>query len=141
MSRNAQYSAIFALLAGVAGIRTASKRLRLVTEVPPVEQPAMFLVKGDESLSQPVAGAATRYERAYEVFLYVHETDPSMSATEKINPILDSVAEAFRADAGGRNSLGGTVYHCWIDGTIEIDDGALENQGGAHFVIKTVSAD
>lgn len=139
MSRNGIEAALFSLLSGVDGIVTRGRRLKHWTEVPPAEQPALFMTKGDEHAAQAVAGNPIRYERSFEIWLYAHETDKSMTATTKLNDLLDRIDEALAPQQGSRQTLGGLVYNCWIEGSIDTDDGALEDQGVAIFTVKILT--
>lgn len=138
-TRNQIEDALFAILSGIPGIQTASRRLKTWEEVPPAEQPALFMTKGDEDSSQPAAGSVNRSERDYEIYIYVHEPDKAITAARQINDILDALDAALEAPDGERQTLGGLVYHCWQDGKISIDEGALGEQGGAMFTIKILT--
>lgn len=78
--------------------------------------------------------------RTYNVHFYIY-TDATNVAdpSSLLNGLLDAVQEALRAPlfpAPGRQTLGGLVHNCWINGEIFKDPGDLDNDGMAIVPVK-----
>jgi hypothetical protein len=110
-----------------------SRRLRLWSDVTPVERPACFIFEGGfETYEQ---GAAAQPKRSIEakIFIYIDAQDPQTIGAAAINDILDALDAAF-LPAGpdlpaGRNTLGGAAYRCMILGKPLKDPGDLDGDG------------
>lgn len=139
--REAIFAALFAKLAAVPGLVTTSRELRHWDDVPASEQPALFLVQGDQAAAvpaRPTGGATyvgpTEWTLAADVHLYVHRASLSTDAllATAVNTLLDAIEAACAAPAGTHEqTLGGVVRSCRIDGTIETDGGVLGDQAVA----------
>lgn len=130
ISREPIYSALFVLLQGIAGVNTVSRRLKHWADVGPAEQPAIFQIQKGESPIQKRL-LPTVWKLDVDIYLYVNSgDDPTASATELLNPILDAIEELFPpSDEDGRiQTLGDLVSHCWISGRIETAEGVLGQQ-------------
>lgn len=128
MNREAIYSALFAKLAKVSGFKSASRRLKHWSDVPASEQPALFQAQKPE-VAQRVAGLPTKWTLAVDVYLYVKTPAPVAPSTV-MNPLLDAIEAIFEPDNPIKQTftLGGLVHHCWIEGSIETDEGTLGDQ-------------
>ena len=129
--------AVLALQALVAGAypwkAPPSRRLKLWSDVPPIDRPACFLFEG--GLENYEAGAGPNGKRTLDVrlFIYVDAHDPRTTGASLINAVLDALDGAF-APAGpdlslGRITLGGRVYSCAISGRPLKDPGDLDGDG------------
>jgi len=141
MNREAIYAAIFAL--APAGFVTTGRKLVLWDDVKANEMPALFqqqhdeTVKGNGNLPTTITGGVTWW-------VYVHEDESqNLVPSQILNPLLDEIQAAFAPKPGpwpaGAQTLGGLVSQCYIDGTIETDEGYLGELSIAripiHFVI------
>jgi len=145
MSRDAIDAAVFSLASAAADFVTIGDKLIMWTNVPPEQQPALFLRVGDEShpprLAQQMPPKRT-FE--YELWIYTRLDCAAANATDGSLPVplgflIDAVEAAFRPPPViERVTLGGLVTHCWIEGTVSKDDGALTNQALAKIPIRVL---
>jgi len=138
-TREAIYQAVFELGAAaswgdpVQQFAVASRRLKLWGDTP--AQPAFYQAEHGESLTQT---SNLPYKRIFKVNWVVYQNtglNPDVSPTVENNNILDALENVLAPkplDRGypQRNTLGGLVYHCFIDGPIlkvpgDIDDQAM----------------
>lgn len=140
MTREPIYEALFALLANAAGFATASRRLRHWSDVPAIEQPALFMAQKSETAEQR-RGLPTKWTCDVDVYLYCHAPDELTAPTTVLNPLLDAVEAALATLSGAdiatnTQSLDGLAYHTWINGKIETDEGTLGGQSVAIIPIR-----
>jgi hypothetical protein len=133
MNREPIYAALFAVVAGVPGLVTASRRCRHWTDVAPAEQPALFQVQRAEKIERRT-GLPPKHTLAVDLYLYANTgSDPLLAPASILNPLIDAIEAALLPnDAGGTpQTLSGLVTHAWIDGPIETDEGVLGAQAVA----------
>lgn len=140
MNREAIYSALFARLSSLPGVKTASRKLKLWNDVPAGEQPAIFQAQKNE-IGQARQGLPTLWTLSLDVYVYVKSPGKTVPATV-LNPLLDAITDALKPDNPIQNTqtLGGLVAHCWIEGTIETDEGTLGDQAVAIVPIRILAA-
>lgn len=132
-SRNQILDKVLAFFQGVAPIKIASRKLRMWTNVDESELPALFMLKTGEDVQQ-VEGMPPMITFDIELFIYTWANpqveDPPPSAV--MQDVLDAVYKALAPPPiVGRQTLGGLVSHCWVEGkTIEVP-GDLEGKGVA----------
>lgn len=139
MNREPLYAALFARLAAIPGLKTASRRLRHWSDVGASEQPALFLAQKSET-AQTVTGQPTRWALTADVYLYVNTPAPQ-SPGQAMNPLLDAIEAALAPDSPARNAntLGGLAQYCRIEGAIETDEGTLGDQAVAIVPIQILA--
>lgn len=151
-SRESVFSALFALSARVTWSNaspdhqiytdrqfvTRSRRIKLFDAVAPALQPACYQIEHNENIAQTTN---LPYKQIWEASWVIYQAtgkDPKAVPTIENNLIIDAVFEALRPrpTAGvpwnpqdPKNTLGGLVYHCWIDGDLFKDPGDIDNQG------------
>lgn len=134
--------ALFALVSGLAGFITASRRLKLWSDVSSGEKPAIFQYERDDEQK-----GADRYVPPTVIMnadLYIY-TAPGMDSgvipISILNPLIDAVNAALKPGpaAGGKQTLGGLVSHCYIDGKIMKDPGDLDGDGIAVIPVKILA--
>jgi hypothetical protein len=147
MIREPIYAALFALIqtaATAAGAKTCSRKLRHWADVPPGQQPAIFQIQRNETSEQRKRIPA-KWTLNVDVYVYVNTSDdPKAAPSTLLNPILDALEEVMPPDeeaAGGPQTLGGLVSHCWIAGTIETSEGVLGDQEVAIIPVEIVGAE
>lgn len=125
------YAALFALLEASADFATASRRLRHWSDVSPPDQPALFSVQGNPTVAtQP--GLDPVWTLRADLYVYANtQGADGVAPGQLMNPLLQAITEALAPDNVMTNkcTLGGLVEHCWIEGQIETDEGALGDQG------------
>lgn len=141
INREAIYAALFARLAGIPGLVTASRTLRHWNDTAPEQQPALFVAQGSQSPStQP--GLPTRWTLAADVYVYARASGGSASSTV-LNALLDAIEAAlpWNPITGQHDNLGrDDVAWARIDGPIETDEGTLGEQAVAIIPIRVLAA-
>lgn len=134
VTRETVYAALFALLSNVDGFVTYSRRLKHWSNVIAEEQPALFQVQGHQAPQQTGRGIPPKWLLRAELYVYVNAgKDSSVVPAISLNKLLDSIEAALKPSTGtdlmqNVQTLGGIVSHCWLDGEIEVFDGALGEQ-------------
>lgn len=125
-TRETIYAALAAKLAGLAGVKTFSRKLRHWTDVAQSDCPAVFMVEEGESVSQP-PGQPKRYDLHVTLYVYVKPgAGKNVVPAAFLNPILDAIDAALvGSPVDNRLTLGGGVYQVRLDGDIEKDGGVL----------------
>lgn len=124
-SRESIWAACFARLAAAAGAVTQGRKLVPFDQVPPEKQPAVFLAETREH-HRNVSGRPAILTLQADLFLYTNSGgNPDNLASTQINQMLDAIDAtlAFDDQAVGRCTLGGLVYHAWIEGETLIAEG------------------
>ncbi len=119
------------LVAGAYGWKAGpTRRLKLWSDVPPMNRPACFLFEGGQETYSWSEGAAPKRAIEVRLFVYLNAKDPAVLGAALVNDVMDALDRAFApsgADlAQGRNTLGGAVHHCRIDGKTLKDPGDLD---------------
>lgn len=129
MNREAVYLALFNKLSAIKGIKTSSRILLHWADVSPNQQPALFQAQVSQT-AQQVTGFPTKYILTAKVWVYTHRDTNGVIPITQLNNILDLIDNALKPTSSPTNkqTLGGLVEHCWIDGSIETDEGTLGNQ-------------
>jgi hypothetical protein len=120
-------AALYTLLQGAYAWGLANPRLKLPQQVPANQQPALFLVKPKENISQNPARFLPTYNLQYYALVIVRsDALPSDVLAESLmDDILDSIEGALMPNPGEPQTLGGLVNNCWIEGDITIDTPVL----------------
>lgn len=129
--RETIYAALFAKLAASASFVTTSRRLKHWSDVATNQQPALYMAQKSEAAAT-TRGQPTRWTLSVDVYIYVR-TDGGQTPGPLLNALLDAVTAAIAPDNAIENvqTLGGIVEHCWIEGSIETDEGTLGDQAVA----------
>lgn len=144
MNSEAIYQALFDLLSNIDGVVTTSRRLRHFNHVPAEMRPALFVTQGNQT-EVPVKGLDAKVELEAEVYIYIHELDPSIPPSVQLNQMIDKVRTAIAPEYPEiceYQTLGGLVEHCWIEGTIEVFEAVenmLDDQGIAIIPIRILT--
>lgn len=138
MNREAIYSALFALASSSASFVTRSRRLRLWSSVPPGDKPALFLSERGEHVAHASEAVPETVTLHAEFYIYTDAAqDQTATPASTLNALLDALDTALRPDAlTGKQTLGGLVSHCWIEGRILKDPGDLDGSGIAVVPVK-----
>lgn len=135
MDREAIYSALFAKVSAIPGLKTKSRILQHWNDVPPSRQPALFQAQGDQ-VAAPLTGGPTKWTFYVSLYLYCYSSNPKAPPAPQLNQYLDDIEKALKADYTGYQTLGGLVFDCAIDGKVETDEGLLGSQSVAIVPIK-----
>jgi hypothetical protein len=131
-TREQVMQALFLHLQAIADFKTAGRRLKLWADVPPGDQPAMFLVDHHEKSTPQPRGLPNKLLLRANVFIYFQSgTDQTVTPDTLLNGYLDALDVALAPDnvMDGVFSLGGMVDHCWVEGETLKDPGDLDGQG------------
>ncbi len=142
-TREQIYAALFAKLQGAYAWNFSSRRLRHWEEVPWADQPALFVVQEHEKAELNIHGMPLKWALNAKVWVYcnVGETqDPAVTASTQVNAAVDAIDAVLKATReGDRQTLGGLVYNCFIDGALETDEGWLGPQTVCRIPIKIIA--
>lgn len=125
-------AALFAKLQAVANFKTASRRLEHWDDVAPADQPALFLALRREEVTTAPPGTNPVSKITADCYLYANTgADRTIAPSTILNPLVDAIFAALVPDNAVTNkqTLGGLVQHCWIEGEIRTDEGVLGPQG------------
>lgn len=127
-----------------------SRRARELSTIGPDEQPACWLVAGDEQFTQDKGYQPKRTMNAH-VLLFVRTDNPDVAPTTIIFPLINLVEQAIAWQAvpgqvaditpgnyGGMTNLGGLVSHCKLT-RVEIVDGLPSGEGMALLTIEILA--
>jgi hypothetical protein len=107
-----------------------SRRLKLWSDVPAASRPACFLFEGGQETYFWSESAIPKRVIEIRLFVYLNAKDPSIAGASLLNSVMDAFDTAFALTGGdvvsGRNTLGGKVYNCRIDGKALKDPGDLD---------------
>lgn len=136
--RETVMTALVALLAGVSfalpinghsGFVSVSRRLKLWSDVPKSQRPALFVTEHREQQSFQNESLPAKTTLAVDLFVYIDASDRNTVPAIALNTILDAIEAALKPPGGARQTLGGIVSHCRIDGAVLKDPGDLDGDG------------
>jgi hypothetical protein len=132
ITREQIYGALFTLAQQATGIVNSSRKWKSFADVPPEQQPALFLVEQKERAMPESPGQPTKWGLAAEIVIYAWAAGDDIGTGEVLNPVLDKLQAALApVRYGEKVTLGGLVQHVYIDGVIEKDGGVLGQQAMA----------
>jgi hypothetical protein len=137
-SREAIYAALFALVAGSAAFKTKSRRLKLWSDVNASDKPALFVAQRGQTYAQGSEATPQAVTLKADVFVYTNAgKDPKVIPATQLNDLVDAVDAALAGSVvTGRQTLGGLVAHCWIEGEVMIDPGDIDGDGVAVIPVR-----
>ena len=137
-TREAVYAALFAKLQTLPGLVTVSRRLQNVQDVQPEAFPAAFQLQGQQDTRYSGATPAANTWRA-DWLLYAHDDNPDSAPSIQLNGLIDAAVALLAPSPGfDKQSLGGLVEYCAIDGAIQVFEGVLGNRAVAVLPITIV---
>jgi hypothetical protein len=133
MTREPIYSALFALVSGASGVRTASRRIKSFADVSSGDQPALFMEQKSEQ-QDVTTKMPGKWTLNVDLVVYVNTggNDQNVIPSTVLNPILDGIcSKLVPPPQFGEQTLGGLVARCRIQGAIEIVEGVQGDQAFA----------
>ncbi len=108
-----------------------SRRLKLWSDVASADQPALFITEHGENYAYTSENLPGKTVLNVDLFVYVAAgKDPDSIPARDLNIALDAIDACLAPDpALGRQTLGGLVGHCRVEGRIVKDPGDLDGQG------------
>jgi hypothetical protein len=140
LDRNAIYDALFALGQASYGWAYTSRRLLFWDSTP--AQPALFLRAGDDAYpARDVRRPRVEVTLHAEFWIYYNTTDKDEAPGIMLDTLITALEDGLRPPGfADRQNLGlPYVSHCWIEGDIIKDDGALTGQAGARIPVKILA--
>ena len=140
VTREAIMSALLIKLAGVVfaapisgqtNFVTLSRRLKLWSDVPKSQRPALFIAEHREQPAYQNEALAAKTTLHVDLFVYIDSSDRNTTPAIALNTILDAIETALKPGPldNNRQTLGGLVSHCRIDGQVLKDPGDLDGDG------------
>jgi len=118
---------------------TTGRRLKLWSDVPAGERPAMFMADHLENVAEVVRTMPGVATMEVEVFVYIDASDRTAIPSTDLNNCIDAIAAVLEPTAAGPQTLGGLVTSCRIEGRILKDPGDLDGEGLAVIPIKILA--
>ncbi len=137
-SRETIMAALFDKLAGVTFSQpvqdqvtwvTMSRRIKLWTDVPPTERPALFITDHEETPAYQAPNLPQKNTMAVQLWVYFASRDAAAVPSTDLNVLLDAIDAALAPGANGAQTLGGIVAHCRVEGTVLKDPGDMDGDG------------
>ena len=147
-SRESIYAALFALFTPLLGTEdtpgpfvTISRKWVPFSECDRTQQPALYQMQDDQTSDQKQAMGLPRWTLRAQLYLYSSPDQASdVIPSTQLNNLLDAVEGALMPQfAGEKQTLGGLVQNCWIDGKITIIEGVLGQQAVAVIPISMLT--
>ncbi len=150
VSREAVMAALVAKLQGAAfsapvngktTFASMSRRLKLWADTPKSQRPALFLTEHREQQSYQSEALQGRTTLNVDLFVYIDASDMNTVPAISLNIIMDAIETALKPAPtdDGRQTLGGLVSHCRIDGQVMKDPGDLDGDGLLWVPLKIVA--
>ena len=122
----AVYSALLAQLktatfGGGVKINKFQRVIDAPSQVPSADQPALLLVNGPVRVEQKeFALGKWTFTAVAAVYLWAEEDQATLAATQANYIVWGLQAALLSTDRGqyNRQTLGGLVYHCWVEGDV-----------------------
>ncbi|MBB4200692.1 hypothetical protein CCR94_01090 [Rhodoblastus sphagnicola] len=120
---------------------TLSRRLKLWSDVASADQPALFVTEHAENIAFASESLPGKTTLNVDLFVYISAgRDPDSIPARDLNLALDALIAALAPPPGSdRQTLGGLVTHCRIEGRIVKDPGDLDGQGLALVPVKILA--
>lgn len=110
------------------GFAETNRRVKLWGD--PQIKPSMFMAEHEEYTEQKTG---LPYKRSFKVKLIIYQDTaqaPGVAGSQENDRILDAVEAALiPTDGQQRQTLGGIVHHCFVEGNTFKDPGDLDGQG------------
>jgi hypothetical protein len=137
LTRETYYGELANRLRAIPGIRTFSRRLLHVNELPAAQQPALFLA---QTFQRPTyqPGRTIIWEFGADLYLYVRDPKGSTPGV-LMNPLMDALCAVFAPDNANVNActFGGLCHRVEL-GPIETDEGTMGEQAIAILPVTMV---
>ncbi|HXY57616.1 MAG TPA: hypothetical protein VEH76_03455 [Methylocystis sp.] len=116
---------------GQTSFLTVSRRLKLWGEAPKSQRPALFVTEHREQPSYQSEALPIRTTLSVDLFIYIDSSDQNTVPASALNIILDAIDAALKPGPANNNrqTLGGLVSHCRIEGQVLKDPGDLDGDG------------
>jgi hypothetical protein len=138
--------ALFALLSSVSSFVYKSRRLQTFANISSsIQMPALFLEEEPEQHVRNKMPTPAIRTLEYTAYIFISAgLDPNATPITTLNNIIDAIdplnSGVLKPDdiPQNRQTLGGLVYDCYIEGTIEKIPGDIDGIGAARIPIKAI---
>jgi hypothetical protein len=139
------YSALLDTLQSALGATfpTISRRWTTSDRVPPESRPALFLVQTGERAKTNANGEPTVWIAGVDLVIYTQgSSDEQTIPSRELNDLLDAVEAALApsASSDGKQTLGGKVSHCRLQGSVRIRENVNGTSAVAVLPVEIVTA-
>ena len=116
---------------GQTGFVSVSRRLKLWADVPKSQRPALFITEHHESPAYQNEVLPAKNTMSVDLFAYIDSSDMNTVPATSLNILMTAIDAALLPSPafGNRQTLGGLVSHCRIDGQVLKDPGDLDGDG------------
>lgn len=124
-------------VSGATTWKSVSRKLKLFSDVPPQQRPALFITDHHESSVNRSENTPQLSTMSLNLFIYTNAKAATIPAVD-LNVILealDAVLEPTPAE-NGKQTLGGLVSHCRTEGETLKDPGDIDGDGFLWVPIK-----
>jgi len=116
---------------------TTSRRLQLWADVAKTSRPYMCMTEHHEQQAYKAENLPAYVTLLIDVFVYIDSEDKSTTPSITLNTILDALDAAIAPGPGEqRQTLGGLISHCRVDGPVLKDPGDIDGDGLIIYPIK-----
>jgi hypothetical protein len=142
-SREQVANALFSLLQTSYAYPTASRRFVTDDQLSAVQKPALYLLnKKEDHVRGKLQTPAVRSILFDAVIFIAVGMDPNVVPVTTLNNLIDAIdpvsGGVLAPNDHGRQTLGGLVTDCYIEGDIDLWPGDLNGLGGAAIPIKVI---
>ncbi len=135
--------ALFKLLTSSYTYPTTSRRFRTFDDIAQVQKPALYQVEHEEEHVRGKQLIPAIRTLMVDVYLFISTgMDPKAVPITTLNNLIDAIdpvsGGVLTPNDHGRQTLGGLVTDCYIEGKITKVPGDLDGQGVAIIPIKVV---
>jgi hypothetical protein len=140
LSRTDVYDALWAKLDALDYFTTREQVVRHWADLQPEDMPYLALAMKNQRQEQQQRTPA-KVTMPFELYIYVHRKGASESPARLLMQAIDYVQNGlYQGPALTTQTLGlSNVHHCYINGTIETDEGALGDVGVAVVPIEILA--
>lgn len=141
LNRNAIYEALLALGAS-AGVWASPPSQRLQFWDSTDAQPALFLRSGDDEYpARDPRSPRVKVTLHAEFWIYYRTVDKNEAPGVMLDTLITALEDALRPPGFAQFQNLGLPYvsHCWIEGQINKDDGALTGQAIARVPVQILA--
>lgn len=130
--RTAIMDAVLRQFQGVAPWVTISRKFRMWDAVKVFERPALFLLfNGEERTHGDGESHPPKIIMEVTAFVYITSPPGTPVPSTQLETLLDKFDQALAPSPlmGSKQTLGGLVSHCWIEGKTLLVPGDIESDG------------
>lgn len=138
MNREAIYLALFKLVSDSASFAATGRRVKLWTDMNASDFPALFINQRDNSYVRDGEHVPAKVTLEADIIIYTNAgLDPNVIPATELNQLIDAVDAVLAPDpVTEKQTLGGLVSHCWIEGQILVVPGDTDGIGLAMIPVK-----